>query len=300
MLVFSALRLAGVTDRVDWLFAVASLSVWLLLPAYAVVIGSAIVRARALAIGGVIVVAAHLSWAGSDLRFWSTESPPLFASSFEVAAGNLAMTNGRLDDAAAALLDLDADVLVVLELTPAAEAAMSGKGVLERYPFRAVDAREGAFGSAIYSRYAVKESQVLDVAGHPMMQATIDLPTGETTLVAVHTMQPLSSLSVLREQLKALDRLAHRGDRPIILAGDFNATTQHAAFRALMDGGIKDAHRASGRGRARSWPADSRVPPFALIDHVLTSDDFSVTGTREADIPGSDHRAVVAELGPRE
>jgi endonuclease/exonuclease/phosphatase (EEP) superfamily protein YafD len=88
-------------------------------------------------------------------------------------------------------------------------------------------------------------------------------------------------------------------DGPVILAGDFNATRQHQALRELLETGFTDAHLATGRGWAATWPVGRRLPPFALIDHVLVSPDLAVASVDEVAISGSDHRAVVATIGPK-
>jgi endonuclease/exonuclease/phosphatase family metal-dependent hydrolase len=49
----------------------------------------------------------------------------------------------------------------------------------------------------------------------------------------------------------------------------------------------------------RPPPAACRLPPFALIDHVLVSRDLAVASVDEVAISGSDHRAVVATIGPK-
>ena len=48
-----------------------------------------------------------------------------------------------------------------------------------------------------------------------------------------------------------------------------------------------------GRGRAATFPARLSV---ALLDRVLVSDEVAVRSVTEHRVPGSDHRAVVAEL----
>ena len=83
----------------------------------------------------------------------------------------------------------------------------------------------------------------------------------------------------------------------MVVAGDLNADRDHALFRRLLATGLQDAHDVRGRGLARTWPASF---PILHLDHVLVRDG---AGTRlvvlkvdEADLPGSDHKAVVADL----
>jgi endonuclease/exonuclease/phosphatase (EEP) superfamily protein YafD len=92
---------------------------------------------------------------------------------------------------------------------------------------------------------------------------------------------------------------AHRDGGPVILAGDFNASQDHAAFRSVLDAGrLHDAARLAGAARTPTWPREGQgpLPPYVQIDHVLVSDDFRVRGVRFLDLAGSDHRAVLAEL----
>ena len=81
-----------------------------------------------------------------------------------------------------------------------------------------------------------------------------------------------------------------------MLAGDFNATFDHAALRAVLGLGYDDAARATGQGRAGTW-RPLRLPfPRLVLDHVLVDPRIAVASVRFVAVPGSDHRAVVAEL----
>ena len=164
------------------------------------------------------------------------------------------------------------------------------------YPHRVEDARDGFFGSAIYSRLPVDDEVLLDIDGFPAVQAGVRTPGGTVTVTAVHTLQPLAGLDVLRRQLATLGRLADDVEGPHVLAVDFNATRQHRPLRDLLDHGLRDAHMDRGRGLARTSPADRPFQPFALLDHVLVSDGLVVRAAGEAVIPGSDHRAVTATI----
>lgn len=84
---------------------------------------------------------------------------------------------------------------------------------------------------------------------------------------------------------------------PRILAGDFNATLDHAPLRALLDTGYVDAARAAGAGLIGTWgPYDGDVIPPVTIDHVLVDARIGVRKVSVHPLPGSDHRPVLAEL----
>jgi endonuclease/exonuclease/phosphatase (EEP) superfamily protein YafD len=81
------------------------------------------------------------------------------------------------------------------------------------------------------------------------------------------------------------------------LLGDFNATLDHAALRALLARGYLDAADAAGDGLTWTWPARGHphTPPIA-IDHVLVDRRVRALGVTAVRIPGTDHRALIARL----
>ncbi len=84
-----------------------------------------------------------------------------------------------------------------------------------------------------------------------------------------------------------------------VLAGDFNSTLDHSALRQLIGRGYRDAAATVGKGLIGTWGPyhGSQIPPVA-IDHVLVDRSIGVRGVSVHRIPGSDHRAVFAELIP--
>jgi len=236
-------------------------------------------------------------WVGPDLRWWSTAAA-VAGPTTVVASTNVGPDHRDLEAMAADVMAIDADVLNVVELTEADRRALDAAGLRDRYPYAIEDPQAGAHGSGIYSRYPILDAEVLRITGAPMARATVDLPTGPVTFVAVHTTQPLAGPGQLELQLEQLQAAVAGSDEPVVLAGDFNATRQHQPFRELLDAGFSDAHLATGHGRAATWPVGRKVPPFALIDHVLVSPELSVASVHEVTVSGSDHKAVVATIGP--
>ena len=127
-------------------------------------------------------------------------------------------------------------------------------------------------------------------AAHPARARTVEL-------VAVHTYPPLGPWTAQwRDGLRALPSAPSAGPYRI-LAGDFNATLDHAEFRALVARGYVDAGAATGNGLVPTWPANRRVmPPIITIDHVLADRRLAVTGYAVHTLPRTDHRAVFTEV----
>jgi endonuclease/exonuclease/phosphatase (EEP) superfamily protein YafD len=309
----AAVRLLDLESR-PVLIAVVGLVPWLLLPAYPLVALAVVRRQAALAVAGLVLVAAHLVWAVPDLGRRSPAAVPHGATTIRLVSANLLTDNPDIDRLAAALGRSDADVLVVQELSPANLAALDRAGVLAAYPHQVLDARPGYHGSAILSRLALSDGAVIDVAGSPMTRATVtvggaDGPGTALRLVNVHTVAPLDAAGTVtwRAQLTALadltDGLADPADPADaadglvdVLVGDFNATLQHRGLRHLVDGGLDDAFTHAGTGLGATWPARGAPLPVMRLDHVLVDEAVVVTGYANGPDAGSDHRSLVVDL----
>jgi endonuclease/exonuclease/phosphatase family metal-dependent hydrolase len=80
-----------------------------------------------------------------------------------------------------------------------------------------------------------------------------------------------------------------------VLAGDFNATLDHALFRSVLRLGYADAALQAGNALAPTWGPAGRLA-LITIDHVLVDRRCAVLASSVHAVPGSDHRAVFAEV----
>jgi endonuclease/exonuclease/phosphatase (EEP) superfamily protein YafD len=166
------------------------------------------------------------------------------------------------------------------------------------YPYRQAVEGDTSVGSVILSRFPLTPA-----AGVPgsmgMPGAVADVDGRAVRLQLAHPKPPLPRQVALWK--RELDRLrdfaaGHRDDGPLILAGDFNASQDHAAFRRILDTGLYDAARLAGRHREPSWPTRT-TPTFGTqIDHVLVSEEFSASRARFLDLPGTDHRSLLVDV----
>jgi endonuclease/exonuclease/phosphatase family metal-dependent hydrolase len=93
-----------------------------------------------------------------------------------------------------------------------------------------------------------------------------------------------------------------RTDRPraLLLVGDFNATWNNKAFRAILGDGLTDGAAARGDPFEMTWSQMMPpLPPFVRIDHVLTGAGVAVVRIGTGDGPGSDHRDIEATVAVR-
>ena len=166
------------------------------------------------------------------------------------------------------------------------------------YPHRQSVEGYGSTGSVILSRYPLKSAAPIP-GSMGMPGAVADIEGHPVRLQLAHPMPPLpGQLDTWRRELGALRAYAARDTRtPTILAGDFNATQDHAAFRAILDTGLSDAARLTGQDRRPTWPARTTPRFGAQIDHVLVSTkDFSAREVRFLELSGTDHNAVTVDL----
>ncbi|MDG4767279.1 endonuclease/exonuclease/phosphatase family protein [Solwaraspora sp. WMMD406] len=192
------------------------------------------------------------------------------------------------------------DVLMMQEFTPDAEAELDRLGVVESLPYRRADAEVGTTGSAVYSRFPLTDVGVRrNEGGFAQSYGTIQPPGSPPLLVeSAHPMAPYAwhTLELWRTDLAAQPR-PDPDSAPRILAGDFNATLDHAALRRLIAAGYVDAAAATGHGLVGTWgPYDGSWIPPVTLDRVLVDRRIGVDSVVVHTVPGSDHRMVVAGL----
>ena len=228
---------------------------------------------------------------------------------------NLLVGRGSADALAELAARKNADVVFVQELTDGAVTRLERAGLSEKFPHVLRPATEsGRLGSAIYARLpllaqapgagacASGQSAPVRYAAASAVRCTarLALPSGQfVRLACVHSRPPKPPWSPeatarWRDQLSALPP---PDEDPVILAGDFNATLDHAAFRRQLDLGYVDAASQVGNGLEPTWgPGPNWRPALLAIDHILVSRQCAVLTTSTHVLPGSDHRAVYAEI----
>jgi endonuclease/exonuclease/phosphatase (EEP) superfamily protein YafD len=130
------------------------------------------------------------------------------------------------------------------------------------------------------------------------LSANAQVPgVGPVAVYAFHPVPPVFGTQVWAAELSRLRGILDRSPAayPAIVGADFNATFDHTQFRALLSGRFGDAVEQAGAGNLATYPTDRSFPPLVGIDHILVAGGRAteVTGV---DIPGADHRAVVARI----
>ncbi|MFF5052333.1 endonuclease/exonuclease/phosphatase family protein [Micromonospora sp. NPDC000663] len=194
------------------------------------------------------------------------------------------------------------DVLTVQEFTPDAQAALDRLGLDRLLPYRNLNAQAGTPGSGLYARWPISDAGIrTNRRGWGFTQAygTLTVPGAPPVRVeSAHPSAPyaLDQVGAWRADLTAQPPATGDGELRI-LAGDFNATLDHSPLRALLRTGYVDAADATGAGLTGTWgPYDGDLIPPVTIDHVLVDSRIAVGSVRVHNLPGSDHRPVLATL----
>ena len=192
----------------------------------------------------------------------------------------------------------DVDLLSVQELTTDEVARLRSAGIDELLPEQELSPTpDGSSGAGLYSRHPLEPLEEVPGGISRMVRALVTVPGAEAVdVVAVHPFPPNSlTTAQWRSGLAALPPADASG--PIgLLAGDFNATFDHEVFRDLVATGYVDAAAARGRGLEATWPSARVKAPPVTIDHVLADERVHVAAVEIDDVPGTDHRAVLARL----
>ena len=281
------------------LIGVQGIGMWLLLPAYPLALAAALTRRKALAGIAVVLVVGNVVWASEMFEHGRDQPAPTGAATLRLVSANLLVTNPDIVTLARDLAATGADVIVLQEVSAEHLAGLGAAGLLAKYPYQVLDPLPTFHGSAILSTLPIADGRAFDVAGSPMTRADLITGTGIVRLINVHTVAPLNESQARRwrAQLDLLAQMRPPESGALIMAGDFNATLDHAPMDVVVSSGMRDAFNEAGQGIGATWPQSSGpMLPLMRLDHVLVSDSVVVMSAEVQANPGSDHRRLAVEL----
>ena len=233
--------------------------------------------------------------------------------SLRIAAANLAFNNRESKAAGRRVADLGADVLILLEWT-----GRNADGHQDHDSWNVLldEPRGGAHGVRILAHRsldahaALVPTPVVGPCPMPVATARVRFGHGWLAILGVHAPPPideceetnaptLAALASIVSNGRLLENMgaARRGD-PVVIAGDFNALPGSSELSPLRYVGLVDTHMSLHWRPIGTWTPSKSVPHLLRIDYILAPEDIPVIGSWTVNLPGSDHRAVVAELAP--
>jgi endonuclease/exonuclease/phosphatase (EEP) superfamily protein YafD len=267
-----------------------------------------------LALLGVVVAAWRRWWAGALVGVACAavliallvpravaDRPPPSATGvrLRVLSANIAGNPAAARAVLRQLKDWKPDIVSFLELPPQAVAAYDAAGIRSAFPHRVLRPLPGFTGTGLYSRLPLQRLPPPPGTRFGIAAARVGLPrAAPLEALSVHVPAPTSPgrTGHWRHDMRALP--GARSPGPVrVLAGDFNATLDHAELRRVMDRGYRDAAERAGVALRPTWPAGrTLLPTLVTIDHVLADRRIRVLSARSVPISGSDHRGILAEL----
>lgn len=192
---------------------------------------------------------------------------------------------------------LGADVLFLQELSEDAVTRLKQAGLDDLMQYTQLDLRGGSRGSGIYARFPLSEGPAVPMIHMAQPTALLELPNGQRVeLVCVHPVTPRPLHAGATQWREEIGVLPAPGDLPRIVAGDFNATLDHAVFRDVLRLGYADAGQQAGGALTPTWGPPGQNSALFTLDHVLVDRNCAVLGYSVHTVPGTDHRAVYAEI----
>lgn len=184
---------------------------------------------------------------------------------------------------------LDADIVTLIEMSPAARGLLAE--VRSRYPYQADCFAADYCNIAILSKLPIVDSDGRGSwEGPPFIRAKLGPEAGGLTVIGVHTIRFPHSRAQFR-QAEAIGALIEKLPGHKLVMGDFNATP-FSRIPSVVE----------VRGNLRrithlpSWPASFGLPQIA-IDHIFISPGLrQLEAARIGEAAGSDHYPVTARI----
>lgn len=302
LLSLCALHLVQDLSR-DWLIWALATTPWSLLVSVPLLLAGVATRRRLLALLCLAPLACWGVWALPEL--WPVAStgahrPPVL----RLFDANISQSNHQPREIAGEIRRDHPTVVTLEEMTPQALAYLRHSGVLAGYRWHIADPRPGPAGEGLWSKVPLTGPLTWDNETQAEIGATLHPAGGPAIHVAVvHEYAPSGSHYaplVWRTQLAAIrQHLAHMA-RPLLVAGDFNATSDMRPFQRILRLGLSDTAVERGDGWEMTWPNNVRpLPCFFRIDHVLVSRQLVPASYRLGDGGGSDHRSLLVSIAYR-
>jgi endonuclease/exonuclease/phosphatase (EEP) superfamily protein YafD len=206
-----------------------------------------------------------------------------------VASFNTLWVNDDADSVLAEIERLDADIVTLLEVSPAKRRILAA--LKQRYPYQADCFAIDFCRLVILSKLPIIDSEARGRwEGPPFILARLGADAGGLSVMAVHTIRFPHSRAQF-QQVTALAGLLETLPGHRLVMGDFNATP-FSRILAVIEAGA-NLRRVTF---LPTWPATAGLPQIA-IDHIFLSPGLSLLeAARIGEAAGSDHYPVAARI----
>ena len=302
-------RLLG--DATWWLVLINRFSAFLFVPAPLLLLwGIRTRRARWLAVSSVpLAVYGALYW---PYAFPRLAVPPAGSTALRVMTFNILYSEHRYDGIARMINAYKPALVALQEVQPEAYAALRA-ALQAEYPYSRLGAPHPYGTTAVFSRYAIRDSYQIDLgADRPAVALRLSVGDHTITFISAHLFAynldygafgklpraVYGRIHAQNEQARRLvDEAIHSDDQVVILGCDCNGQETTSTYAILREA-MTNAAREAGWRVGAPIPAGTHPDRDPLhIDYVFYRGPVQVKGVYAVkDSVGSDHQPVIADL----
>ncbi|HLH20881.1 MAG TPA: endonuclease/exonuclease/phosphatase family protein [Chloroflexota bacterium] len=310
---FAALGLGAGQD--GWLGVVRELTLYVFLPAPALLLAAVLLRGRAALLLMLLPIGLFAWFYGPQFvpRARAEGAGPKFRALTFNAGGN--EVGGR-PEPLIRLLRTEQPDLVALQEIPRSTLDVLAATLSDDYPYQV-----GTPDTATLSHFPVLAANdvLLDASGYLSEQLELDVEGQIVTVTNVHVKRPTAGLSLRRilswartydagwrdAQMEAIAARVRSVTGPQLLMGDFNQTPWSTSY-SLIATQLHDSFREVGWGFGNTFPNQltglgaGLALPLLRIDYVFHSGELIAQDAHTGPDAGSHHLPVVVDLALRE
>ncbi|MDX3003050.1 endonuclease/exonuclease/phosphatase family protein [Kribbella solani] len=240
-------------------------------------------------VGGALVAPRHFSHA---------RQAPADARQLTIMVANVLGGGANAADVAQLIRDRKPDLVSLPEAQVDVREQINA--LLQDQQYKGYTAQPGSAVESATSVLVAPSLGAVTFASDPATTLGNVVVTGGTLagvrLIAYHGYPPLTDgVMTWKHDLQAVRHWCSE-DPATIVAGDFNATVDHADFRQALGGYCRSVGPTAGGGLHGTWPADQPAVLRTQIDHVVVTRQLQPERFTTYPIRGTDHRAVVATV----
>lgn len=230
-------------------------------------------------------------------NYLPTTIPVRTDKSLRIMCANVLSSNLNYEAMAKTIAEGDPHVVAIIEVSPAIAEYFETNAT--KYPYRHFLARKGNFGIGIMSRVPLTKVETLlsDPLNLPSYRISLESDGKTYQLIATHPIPPIGSVKTINRDSQLLQMAgSFTQEDNRILMGDFNMTPWSPRFHEVLSkGNLVDS--GAGFGLTPTWTVFPTLLGGIRIDHILVSPSIKTNNHRVLEIPGSDHCAVVIDIG---
>lgn len=213
---------------------------------------------------------------------------PTSELSISVAHFNVSASDEDYDSTIKALLNSDADLLSIQEVTPDWQYVLK-ETLSEKYPYSTSEVRFDPFGLAVYSKYPISQLDTFFYEDIPNYSGTIKIDRGnhQFKFICAHTTPPLYSLAYekMRNHLDVVANQAIKDSTPVITIGNFHAPPWWGEIQDLRaKAELTDSRRSAAFGISEIFQSPG--------DYILYSEEFNCLSFEEIQTPQASHLGI--------